>query len=711
MAKDPGNSRLRPPLGRTVAILIVSAVSLLIMVWILPGIAVDGWWALILSVGVTSVLNGLLWPLVARYAAPLILWTAGILGLVANGLILLLAAEIVPGFSVDTLGTAILASLGMTAVSAIVGSILSLDDEAVWRHNVIRKMARRIGSPEETDVPGVLFLQIDGLSESVLRRAIAEGYLPTIGQWVRSGSHRILGWECDLSSQTGASQAGILHGDNSDMPAFRWYDKEAGKVFTSNRPDDAAEIERQHSNGQGLLVGGGVSRSNVFSGDSPDSLFTFSTIKSGATGSRGSFSYFLSDPYAISRLIVLSLADIGREIAASHKARKRRIEPRMKRGGVYPLLRAATTVMLRDITIYTLLGDIYRGVPSAYADFVGYDEVAHHSGIAAPDAVETLYRLDQQFARLAFAIKGAPRPYHIVVLSDHGQTQGATFLQRYGQTLSSVVTSLIDGDQNVSEPSMSTEGWGNLNGVLSDAIRDEDSRSSRLLKAVVKRRTVGGDVVLGPSFEAESDADEDQDVVVLASGNLGLVSFPNLPGRATFETLAQSYPKLMAGLAGHEGIGFVMVRSEQFGPLAIGRNGIHYLSDDRIEGVDPLAPFGPRTADHLRRTDSFKNCPDILVNSFYDPDVDEGAAFEELIGFHGGLGGKQAEPFLLFPRAFPEPVDAVVGAASVHLLFKGWLADVHAGSLDEPWSVPSDEGIEVPVPSAQFVNQGAENGG
>jgi hypothetical protein len=295
-------------------------------------------------------------------------------------------------------------------------------------------MVRRIGEPEVTEVPGMLFIQIDGLSETVLRRALSDGYLPTLAKWVRSGSHRIASWECDLSSQTGASQAGILHGDNSDMPAFRWFDKKTGKVFTSNRPKDAAEIERGRSDGHGLLADGGVSRSNVFSGDSPDSMLTFSTVTDRSRPSGKGFTYFVSSPYALTRLIVLSVADVGREIAASWRARRRKMEPRLKRGGIYPILRAATTVMLRDITVSTLLSDIYRGVPSAYVDFVGYDEVAHHSGIAAHDALETLFRLDQQFGRIEQVIAEAPRPYHVVVLSDHGQTQGATFLQRYGHS-------------------------------------------------------------------------------------------------------------------------------------------------------------------------------------------------------------------------------------------------------------------------------------
>lgn len=682
-------AHLRNHVGRLTVVFAVNVLGIWLMTLILPGLSVDGWIAAVVAVAIIAVLNAVIWPLVARYLAGPIMWTAGLLGLVANGLILLATAEIVDGFDVSGLGSAMVASLGTTAAVAVVGQLLALDDDAVWRRRTIRRMVRRIEPPERTDVPGVLFIQIDGLSEPVLRRAVAEGYMPTVARWVRSGTHRIVGWECDLSSQTGASQAGILHGNNADMPAFRWYDKEAGKVFTSNRPRDAAEIERRRSDGHGLLADGGVSRSNVFSGDSPDSMLTFSTVTDRDRDKGRGFTYFVASPSALTRIIVLSLADIGREVAASWRARRRDVQPRMKRGGVYPLLRAATTVVLRDLTVYTLLSDIYRGVPSAYVDFVGYDEVAHHSGISARDALETLYRLDQQLARIERATAEAPRPYHVVLLSDHGQTQGATFLQRYGQSLPDVVGSLVEQGQQVSAPTQTDEGWGNVNGVLSDAIRSEDSRLADLTRVLVKRRTVDGDVVLGPAAEADEETSEHSDVVVLASGNLGLISFPHISGRATIETVAHHYPGLVRGLIGHPGVGFVLIRSETVGSMVVGHNGVHYLDDGRVEGSDPLAPFGERAIDHVRRTDSFANVPDILVNSFYDPEVDEGAAFEELIGFHGGLGGKQTEPFLLFPRSFDEPETPIVGAESVHEILSAWL---HATSTDSPrpWQTPDD---------------------
>ena len=116
----------------------------------------------------------------------------------------------------------------------------------------------------------------------------------------------------------------------------------------------------------------------------------------------------------------------------------------------------------------------------------------------------------------------------------------------------------------------------------------------------------------------------------------------------------------------------MLVRSAEHGAVALGARGAHYLADGRVEGEDPLAPFSPNAPHHLLRTDGFAHVADIMVDSFYDPTLDEGCAFEELISFHGGLGGPQTRPFMLLPGEAPLPDEPIVGAAAVHGLLAGW---------------------------------------
>ena len=615
--------------------------------------------------------------------------TLGLLSLVLNGVIVWLAGQFLPGFNVDSLWTAVWAALGLTLINTIASALLTIDDDNSWSRNVVRRRMRRLAKPEETDVPGVLFLEIDGLAKPVLERAIGQGHAPTLARWIEAGSHRLAGWECDLSSQTSASQAGLLHGSNHNIPAFRWWDRQRKALVSSSSPDDVAELEKTHSDGNGLLAADGASRGNLFSGDAPSVMNTASTIKDLSRFRTTDFYAFFVDPYNFSRTLLLTIWDIILETYQFWQARRQDVQPRLgrdKRGGIYPILRAFTTVLMRELNINTLIGDMFAGVPAAYATFVGYDEVAHHSGVESEDAFDALYKLDKQFGRLESAAQQAPRPYHLVVLSDHGQSAGATFKQRYHMTLEDLVQNLVR-EYRVEGTVDVHEDWKHVNVFLTEAIQSQSKAVSRPLGQVLKNRTVAGKVALGPEAEAQATdngrqsttappaAEEEQraPIVVLASGNLGLIYSTRLDERATLEEIETLYPGILDGLASHEGVGFLMVRSEQHGPVVIGAAGRHYLADGRVEGEDPLAGFGPNAAAHLRRTDSFPDAPDILVNSFCRAENNEVAAFEELIGSHGGLGGYQTQPFVLYPAAWELEDKDLVGAAAVYQQFKHWL--------------------------------------
>ena len=199
---------------------------------------------------------------------------------------------------------------------------LSFDDDA-RQLRIIRRRARRVREANRTDVPGVILFEIDGLAEPVLRRALREGHAPTMARWLEQGSHRIVPWECDLSSQTGASQAGLLLGSNDDMPAFRWYEKESGRTMVSNHGKDAAELERRHSDGGGLLAVGGASRGNMFSGDAPRCSATMSVIRDRKRSSAREYFAYFADPYGFTRTIALYLWDVVLELRAARRQRKR----------------------------------------------------------------------------------------------------------------------------------------------------------------------------------------------------------------------------------------------------------------------------------------------------------------------------------------------------------------------------------------------------
>lgn len=676
---DRPAARLR--LLRIMALGLVQALALSLASNVLGGLTIRDFFDAVLMVAALGILNAVVWPFVIRIAFRLVLWTVGLFTFALNALFVMVAAELAEGVELRSYWDALVIAMLLTLVNLIVGGILHIDGDHVWRSRVARRVAKRTGAGRRSDIPGFLFVQIDGLGHDVLASAMQSGDAPLLSRLVSSGTHTLHRWECDLSSQTGAMQAGILLGDNHNMPAFRWYEKSTGRIMVTNRPKDAADLERRQSSGDGLLVDGGASRANVFSGDAQDSMLTFSSAGDrSVSSSREPFLYVVSTPYALLRVVALMIADIAREKIAYWRAKREGVQPLGHRGGVYPLLRAATTVALAEVTWAILVSDIARGVPSAYVDLVGYDEVAHHSGIEAPDALAVLRRTDDQLERLLTTLDDAPRPYHVVVLADHGQTQGATFADRYGETLEAVVDRLVDA--GVTAPVLGEEGWHNVNGLLTDASNDPSSLGQAVRRAT-RHKTTDGEVAIGPATQRSVGGEHADDVIVLASGNLGLVACAGIDGRATRQQIEAEHPGLIEGLRRHPGIGFLVVRDEVDGDVVLGPAGVQYLDDGRVDGDDPLAVFGPNACDHLRRTSSFDNCPDLLLNSFYDPITDEGAAFEGLIGFHGGLGGRQGHPFVLAPSDLPVSDDPLVGARAIHDLFKGWLrggADVEARS-------------------------------
>jgi hypothetical protein len=561
-------------------------------------------------------------------------------------------------------------------VNTAVTSLLAIDDDDFWYRNVVRRQARRAGGATETDVPGLFFIEIDGLAHEVLKRALRDGNAPAMARWLRDGSHRLVRWETDWSSQTGACQAGLLHGDNDDMPAFRWWEKDRGAAIVTNHAKDAMEIERRHSNGRGLLFSGGASRANIVSGDAPHSLLTMSTVlrrdRPGRIG--GAYYTYFANPYNTLRTFVLVIREIASERRAAVDQRRRDVQPRIHRSRVYAVMRAWATIIQRDLQVEAIIGDLYAGRRVAYTTFLAYDEVAHHSGIERHDALSTLSEVDRQIGRIAAAAARAPRPYELVVLSDHGQSQGATFLQRYGVTLEQLVHEAAHAEHTAAAAAPGDEALGFLGASLTEAGK-ADATMARAVRGASRNREVDGEVRLGeatPNGSATADSHQLPEIVVMASGCLGLVSFPREPGRVTLERLEELYPDVLPTLRDHPGVGFVLVRSAGRGAVAVGAHGTNYLDEERVEGDDPLAPFGPNAARHVRRTDGFRHCPDLVINSTYWVDTDEVAAFEELVGSHGGMGGTQSYPFVLAPTRLHLP-DDTVGPEAVHRHLRRWL--------------------------------------
>lgn len=682
---SPGRGRVLRT-GRTIARIVVTwtvdTAALQLLSSRVHGFQLPSWWQAPVMALVLGLLTGLAWPLVMRIALPIALFTFGLGSFLLLGALVLAISFAIPGVVVADLTVAVLVAVVIAATSGLVSSLLAIDEDELFFRRA-RRRARTTATAGQQP-PGVLFLQIDGLSYDTARRAVRDGSMPTLAGWLREGTHTLTTWHTDWSSQTGAEVSGILHGTNHDIFGFRWYDKDRDHVCRVSHPVDAAAIERRISDGRGLLAGGGAGRGNLFTGDAPHVSLTMSALAHLLPGGgrrerrardrvgAGYYAYF-ANPVNALRTVGVSLVDIGRELVAAARERRADVRPRVNRGGIYPLARPGTTVISRDVVVFAILEDMLAGRPVVYCDFLGYDEAAHHAGLERADSLAVLRSIDQQIGRLYRAAQLAPRDYHLVVLSDHGQTQGWAFADRFGESIEQLVGRLCGGPgehctTGAKDSRRPVEGW-----QVTSALAASGGPIARRLRARVEAAPPH-EHDLAPGTEGRVPRVA-PGVVCVVSGHTAMVSFPDLPGRVSLEEIERHWPDLLPNLVDHDGVGFLLVHSDEFGPVVLGREGLHRLRSGEVVGTDPLLPYGGHAPALVARVSTFPHCADVVINSRYDPETDEASAFEPHVGSHGGLGGPQQHALLVHPRSFAPPGE-VVGAEALHRVLRGWLTDL-----------------------------------
>lgn len=718
----------------------------------LGGIGIPDFRTAFLVIILLSLVNAILWPLLSYFSLRFIVVTLGFGTFLIDGILLYFISLLIPGVYIS--GIALFSvPLLIGLISSLVSLVLNIDDDDSYYHNILEKEMKAI-YPKTNEKEGFIFLEIDGLSHHTLRKALENGDMPTLSKWLSDGSHKLARWETDLSSQTSSSQAGILHGNNNNIPAFRWVEKEKdNRLISSNGRDNSELIERRISNGKGLLSNNGASRSNLFSGDATDHILTFSKFAISKAIKSRSWYYLYSKPYAITRILILFIFDMIMEFASRMRHLFKNIQPRLKwRGLAYYVARAGTNVAMREATTLTLIGDILAGNYNAiYATYMGYDEIAHHSGVEDYDSFYALRQIDRQFKRLEKAMEKSARSYKVIVLSDHGQSNGFTFKEKYGESLNDLVKDLLPDDISVHSILHSNDDHFrekySLKPYVEDNLEKVDRRIERSIdntkekidntidntkeridntkekidtkidntkeridsrldfeisprekfneiksnsstleyfnklksersflnsdEPFTKRlNKISTDFNLNIQFSSKTKVSEKTaQTIVLASGNLGLIYFTDWSNRMTYEQIEDAFPGLISGLAHHEGIGFVMVKSDIYDTIVLSNDDVLYLDTEEYYGNHFLDSFGENTIRKLKRTDEFAHVPDILVNSAYDIDSEEVYAFEELIGSHGGAGGNQQYPFILYPSEWSLE-EEIFGSENVYKFFK-----------------------------------------
>ncbi len=678
-------SKLLNMLLRFIAVWAVDALSLLATAALLPGInlaAQEG--ASVLAVAAAAALvlglvNFIIRPIILLVAQPFGFIVMFVVGFFVNALALVITSNLLPAFEVRGILGAVVGGVVLAAVNTLLSGLFTIDDSDSFYEKRIMRAARKHSFRDSGEGRGLLMLEIDGLSYWHMQTALAEGAMPTLREMMDKEGYVLSHVDCGLPSQTSACQAGIMFGDNYDIPSFRWYDKDKQKLYVSGH--DAPELNGRYSTGAGLMAGGS-SINNMMTGDAEKSMLTMANLLSGNPEEkkrRAEDVYLLMlDPYFFMRTIARFLGESALDVWQYFKQKQANVQPRLNRlHGGYPFIRAATTVLMRDLAASLVKLDVLRGSPSIYTTFVGYDEVAHHSGPWTDDAFQVLKKYDRVVAQIRdVAARKAPRPYEILILSDHGQSFGATFKQRYGVDLKAFIEQHLPHGTTVMQTAGGDDGSPGI-GAMSAELANAQAQGVGGAAGQVVVKQASKLAQRGARKAQVDDAQAGQaNVTVCGSGNIAQVYFDLYPRKITVSELNAAYPGMLDALVQHEGVGFVVGYGDDGAPLVLGKNGQHNLHTGAIVGEDPLAPYaagsrppgGPRSAAvgavgkasiedrvwQVRRIADFPHAGDLIVNSTVYPDGTV-AAMEELIGNHGGMGGEQTDAFIFHPGDMPTP--------------------------------------------------------
>jgi hypothetical protein len=344
-----------------------------------------------------------------------------------------------------------------------------------------------------------------------------------------------------------------------------------------------------------------------------------------------------------------------------------------------PFLHIGTNVVLRELQTLSVLLDIYVGVPRIYTTYNAYDEFAHHLGPSSRTAYKSLRALDRRIREVFKLINRMPgRPYDVYILSDHGQTPSVPYRIRYGETLGDTINDAVEQGVMVlartGEYAPPREAVEFLVGELEEVASTSGRAARRIgfglgrwLRRHYKVFPLVAEVVRPLS---------DHDLVVTYSSSLAHVYWTRPEKPITFNDIRNDPERraLYYFLVAHRGIGVVLTRmldgvhaeSDRGRALVTGNADVEILTGD-----DPLAPFAPGTLERkaLLHLVHLPNAGDLVLFGAYDPEKDLQICFDDQVGAHGALGGRQFWPFFLSAPGLVPPRYPIDDPLDLHPLF------------------------------------------
>jgi hypothetical protein len=444
---------------------------------------------------------------------------------------------------------------------------------------------------------GLVVIHVDGLSWARLRTAVDEGHMPFVATLLSAEGYEALPYRCGVPSTTPFAQAGILFGDNSEIPSYRWWDKEADLLVAFGSGSTFGRVADRYFKGRVPLTAEGACIAALYRAGATDRFGPkyeerHRTDEPDAGGR--AIAAFLLNPVTLYYWIRHGGFALFRIASEYLRARfsGRRAAPAYVIADIYH------EVLVHHLTRFALLQAMDEGLRTIYACFYTYDEAAHAFGPTDPNTLLVLRHIDSTI-RLAAERRHRGRvDYEMVVLSDHGQVETRPF---------------DDG------------GGRSLGRLIADWLPDHTVREHR-----------------GGVFGQGSGR-----VEITYSGGLAHIYFADVAGRLDAAAVESAFPGLVSKLVAVDGVGIVMLRDPDGGVLVTSEGRFHLAFPldkatrallDRFDSADVLAG-------QLRRLNSFERSGDLVVFGAYDGHTQ--VNFEHQVGGHGSIGGDQLHPFVL----------------------------------------------------------------
>jgi hypothetical protein len=513
----------------------------------------------------------------------------------------------------------------------------------------------------ERDERGFIVIQIDALAHEDLLRAMELGYAPTLRRLVERHGWELRAFPAGLPSATPAAQGAIFYGVRNDIPAFRFYEKAERRLIIGSRPADVQRIrDRLPESG---ILDGGSGYVNIYDGGADRAIFTLAAkqpqpfLQKMGGGRVGLLA--LLHPLRMLRMLGDSVIQYVREEFV-------RLWGQMRGQYTYywwylPFLHIGSNVLLRELQTIAVMLDVYTGAPSIYTTYNVYDEFAHHFGPGSRTAYAGVRAMDRRIAEILTMVRRAPgRPYDVYILSDHGQTPSVPYRVRYNETLGDTIVKAAEMGVLVLA---GTGDYGMEHQDVIDFLLKELEQVSEASSPPARRAGLGLGGWLRRHYnifplvaETVKEAEAAR-VVVTYSSSLAHVYWTHPEHPLSLDQIREDPERraLYYFLIAHRGVGVVVTRvldgahvESIYGRAIITPDG----DLEVLSGIDPLKDYAATV--HQRRSvaelAAMRNAGDMILFGAYDAEQDICVCFDDQVGAHGALGGRQSWPFLMAPR-------------------------------------------------------------